>query len=378
MDDKGLDEQQSPPPPPPTPPGKQLCEKREALGLSQTEVAESLHLTVHYINALERDEYKKLPGRTFVKGYFKSYAKLLKMDVDALMEDFEAYTAAREESREQEQRQTHRRAGDQNLRWLLAAALMILVVVAVAWWIGRDGAAGTGTVRTPTATREAPPAQPVRAGNRPTAESLIEGAAARSPAAIAADAGPAGEASPVESPAAGGPLTNGPAASSPVPEGSATQASGEAGALEATDGETEELSTAAADNAESSPAGGTAAPVPGQEADNGGEAGADDAAPAAPLENQQEGRIISLNSAGDDQLVMEFTGTSWVEVDNRDSVRLYNDNLHAGDRLSIRGEAPFSVLIGNAAAVSVSINSRPVDLEPVIRDDQSARVLLEP
>jgi len=53
-------------------PGRKLRELRESLGLTQGQVGESLHLTMHYINALENDLYEKLPGRTFAKDYLKS------------------------------------------------------------------------------------------------------------------------------------------------------------------------------------------------------------------------------------------------------------------------------------------------------------------
>ena len=56
-------------------PGAMLRQAREAAGLTHAAVGEALHLTVHYIKALENDDYNKLPGQLFVKGYMRTYAR---------------------------------------------------------------------------------------------------------------------------------------------------------------------------------------------------------------------------------------------------------------------------------------------------------------
>ncbi|MCY3768038.1 MAG: helix-turn-helix transcriptional regulator [Gammaproteobacteria bacterium] len=60
--------------------GKKLSEARIAYGLSVEEVAENLNLSIHSVEALERDDYESLPGYTFAKGYLRSYAALLHLD----------------------------------------------------------------------------------------------------------------------------------------------------------------------------------------------------------------------------------------------------------------------------------------------------------
>ena len=73
-------------PEPMTSVGKILAERRGAWEMTVQEVASSLNLGVDTIEALESDDYCRLPGTTFVKGYIRSYAKLLKLDVEDLME----------------------------------------------------------------------------------------------------------------------------------------------------------------------------------------------------------------------------------------------------------------------------------------------------
>ena len=65
--------------------GQILASKRAEWELSVAEVAGHLNLSPDTIEAIEADEYSKLPGTTFIKGYIRSYAKLLQLDVENLM-----------------------------------------------------------------------------------------------------------------------------------------------------------------------------------------------------------------------------------------------------------------------------------------------------
>ena len=66
--------------------GKILASARVGWDLTVEEVAENLNLSVDTIRALEADDYDKLPGYTFVKGYIRSYAGLLRLNPDEVIE----------------------------------------------------------------------------------------------------------------------------------------------------------------------------------------------------------------------------------------------------------------------------------------------------
>jgi len=87
---------------------------------------------------------------------------------------------------------------------------------------------------------------------------------------------------------------------------------------------------------------------------------------------------VEVQGEGDDFLEIHFSGASWIEVDDRDNMRLYHNMFDNGDDLRIWGKAPFNVLIGDAVQVRVTFNSEQVDVLSRIRDDNSARILLEP
>lgn len=65
--------------------GRMLVEARERLGLSIADVARQLRLSPRQIEALEADDYAKLPGKTFLRGFIRNYAKLLQLDPEPLL-----------------------------------------------------------------------------------------------------------------------------------------------------------------------------------------------------------------------------------------------------------------------------------------------------
>ncbi len=72
--------------PPPPGPGKSLGQARADLGLSREDVARQLHLKPQHIVALEGDDYQSLPGATYVRGYLRSYAQLLGLSAEPILE----------------------------------------------------------------------------------------------------------------------------------------------------------------------------------------------------------------------------------------------------------------------------------------------------
>lgn len=68
--------------------GKYLREEREKRGLSLHEVAMSLKINVKILTAIEEGNKDSLPAKTFLRGFVKSYAQFLKLDVDHVLDLF--------------------------------------------------------------------------------------------------------------------------------------------------------------------------------------------------------------------------------------------------------------------------------------------------
>jgi cytoskeleton protein RodZ len=66
--------------------GEALARARAELGLSVADVAQQLKFAPRQIEALEQGRYAELPAGTFARGMLRSYARLLKLDPEPLVE----------------------------------------------------------------------------------------------------------------------------------------------------------------------------------------------------------------------------------------------------------------------------------------------------
>ena len=70
-------------------PGEYLRQVRVSQIRDIKDVAADLKMPVKTLQALEQDEYKSLPEATFIKGYYRSYAKYLNVDATAIIQRFD-------------------------------------------------------------------------------------------------------------------------------------------------------------------------------------------------------------------------------------------------------------------------------------------------
>ncbi|MCL2336973.1 MAG: helix-turn-helix domain-containing protein, partial [Firmicutes bacterium] len=69
--------------------GEKLRTARKEKGLTLTEVETETKNRQKYILALEHEEFDVLPGKVYVKGFMRTYARFLGLDGDALVKEFE-------------------------------------------------------------------------------------------------------------------------------------------------------------------------------------------------------------------------------------------------------------------------------------------------
>src|ERR1700740_2633690 len=70
-------------------PGRMLARLRAERKLSVADVAQRLKYGVRQIEALEAEEFDRLPGATFVRGMVRGYAKLLEIDPEPILASLE-------------------------------------------------------------------------------------------------------------------------------------------------------------------------------------------------------------------------------------------------------------------------------------------------
>ena len=66
--------------------GQELAAAREARGLAVADVAQQLKFAPRQLEALEQEQFDALPGAAFTRGMVRSYARLLKLDPEPLVQ----------------------------------------------------------------------------------------------------------------------------------------------------------------------------------------------------------------------------------------------------------------------------------------------------
>lgn len=74
-----------------------LKESRESLGISISEAGRALHIRPAYLTALESGKLELLPGKTYIRGYIRTYAGYLGVDAQEVLAEFDAIAPVQSE-----------------------------------------------------------------------------------------------------------------------------------------------------------------------------------------------------------------------------------------------------------------------------------------
>lgn len=332
-------------------PGSALRTARESLGYTEQDMADALNLTVRAVADIEAERWNRFPAVAFARGYVRSYAKLLGLDADALLDGYRGFgetAAAPTPTRPLKTVVQGRGVADVVARQpgtvisgaVVLVVCVVLVVLLLVWPEGGDEKADVPRV----AATPAPSAGafvPGPGGGRPVVAPGVATSApspAEQDASIAvSDGAPASVASSttVAIPSA--------VAAVPAPTEAVANGSSEP-PLDATARDTATVS----------------APEPTAEV-----------AARAP-----ESRTRRISPEGDDRVDFEFTEDCWVDVSDAGG-RNFSDLARAGDTLVLIGKAPFSIRLGYGPGATVAFNGQAVALAPHTRRNV-ARLVLDP
>ena len=71
--------------------GEQLRLAREERGIGLREICDQTRISVHYLEAIEANDYKRLPGGVFNRSFIKAYAKCVGYDERKAVEGYTRY-----------------------------------------------------------------------------------------------------------------------------------------------------------------------------------------------------------------------------------------------------------------------------------------------
>ncbi len=313
--------------------GVRLRNAREQLGLSQQAVAERLCLKVSTVRDIEDDKAPAELASTFLRGYIRSYARLVHIPEEELLPMIEKQAPIRAAKVAPMQTFSLGKRRKKRDGWLMSFTWLVLFVVVGltgAWWWQ----------------------------NHKAQQQEITTMADQSSAELNASGSSEGQSVPLNNDAVSTPTeTPNTAATTPVePTSPAAAAPGNA---------TQAPAATAHSNAVVSP---SQAPVtqppatqPSASANN------------APLPTDQAG-ITSSDAAH--ALVMNFNADCWLEVSDASGKKLFSGIQRKDATLNLTGQAPYKLKIGAPAAVQIQYQGKPVDLSRFIRTNQVARLTL--
>ncbi|AJZ90629.1 Cytoskeleton protein rodZ [Beauveria bassiana D1-5] len=309
--------------------GQRLRNAREQMGLSQQAVAERLCLKVSTVRDIEDDKAPAELASTFLRGYIRSYARLVHIPEEELlpmMAKQAPIKAAKVEPMQSFSLGKRRKKRD---GWLMSFTWLILFVViglTGAWWWQNHKAQQEelSTMADQSSTElstSGGQSVPLNTGS----DASTDAASASTPA------------QPVELPT---PVEN--TASSAPAQQTTTADVAQQPAVVAP-------SQAAVDNAQTTPA-----PAAGQ------------------LPTDQAG--VNQSADASQGLSMNFTADCWLEVTDASGKKLFSGLQRKDAKLNLAGKAPYKLKIGAPSAVQVQYQGKPVDLSRFIRTNQVARL----
>lgn len=280
--------------------GAKLRTARQSKGLSVEDVALQMKLQPRYVVALEAGDLSALPEQTFVRGYVKTYARLVDLDAEVLLgafapveirapiplPDLGRQPGAVKVNRRHPRTSTFR-SGARHRHWF-AAGLLAIVAGGWAVWLGRDESA------------------------RGVVTDVLAVLSSANMSAVTGDKSALTTEVPLP-------------AVSPTAVDVVEQAAG----LSATASATESI------------------PVSASASTSGTDTSAGMASP----------EILDVPSQG---LYLVFRGTSWVEVRDTDNAVLLTRLVPPDTTLTLDGKPPLTITLGDASGVTLWYNGEPV------------------
>lgn len=143
--------------------GEKMRREREMRGVSLEEISASTKIGTRSLKALEEEDFEKLPGGIFNKGFVRAYAHFLGLDEEQAVTDFEAawrdYEADRRPVLDIQPESQEEEAEASSNRLLMIALVVLLAVVAagaVKFFWGKRGES-TSQASTPQLQETSPP-----------------------------------------------------------------------------------------------------------------------------------------------------------------------------------------------------------------------------
>ena len=129
--------------------GETLKRERELRQISLREISEATKINLRYLDALEKNEFRHLPGGVFNKGFVRAFAQYIGIDPEAMVESYLEELRIQENRAQEKEKDRARRAGGEPRRvaagaeaprsraglWI-AVAVIVFIAAVIAGTLG--------------------------------------------------------------------------------------------------------------------------------------------------------------------------------------------------------------------------------------------------
>lgn len=294
-------------------PGETLKKAREQAKLSTKQVADQLNLKHSVVVQIEANDFAALPGPTFIRGYLRTYGKLVNVDTELLIA---GYNQCAGELEQPEARfkpidtiKPQRNLSDPLIKYTTLIIVGALIALSIVWWQSRNGAETLSLTQNETVE--------VETSNGETIIAKMD--------------------------------LSGAEGTETTPEDNAIENNAAA--------TTEEDSTEAETEAKTDVSATTSNTTQLTEKNN----------------EEPEPRILA---AGEEEFIISFKEECWVEAVDARGIKVLAALKKAGDQSLVGGVAPFKLMIGNANGAELIYNNEIIDLKPHTNRNGIARLTL--
>ncbi|MBG6243693.1 cytoskeleton protein RodZ [Candidatus Symbiopectobacterium sp. 'North America'] len=315
----------------PATPGERLRQAREHMGLTQQTVAERLCLKVTTVREIEEGSTSPDLAPTFLRGYIRSYAKLVHLPESELLPALDKHVVPRIANVASMQGFALGKSRKKRDGWLMTFTwLVVLIVLGLtgAWWWQNYQV------------------------QQQEISSMVDHAAANTP-----EESETQTAVPLAT--TGSQTIDLTQIAPAVPEGANTAANSAS------------VNTPAANAATT-----TGAPVTSAQAGNGHQPVAPFTTPPSTATEPVASPSATPVSDNGNTIAITFSADCWLEVIDAAGKKLYSGVQRSGSVLNLSGQAPYRLKIGAPAAVQIQYQGKPVDLSRFVRSNQIARLTL--
>lgn len=321
-----------------------LSQAREAMGLTQDDVAQELFLTPAYIRLIDSDQIDQIAKQAFVRGYLRSYAKMVQLDGDEVVGRYDKSQGAVPQKIEI-RGVTQEPVGPTNFtgpvfQTGVLGLVGLVIIIALVWFLSSDE--DEQVVVTPPVIEDTstdPIEQETESFDDPaqfaTRDQPVAPAEVESALEETASAGSSGAVSTETESFAS--LEDAPAIeelSEELTEGLSNEVNAQQPAVVAEDALVSETQ----------------------------------------ISIERVGDFVRVDAGGSDELRFTFTDECWIEIEDGQGEAIYGDLNRTGDELIVTGRAPFEILFGKAPVVKMQYNGEDFDLGPHTTSVETAKV----